>query len=217
MQIGPRLRVGGTLGKVGQKVKIGVGKAAQPIGKVVSIFNPGLGTAISTAGDVLDTTDGKFNFGKAAKNAAIQYGVGKVANSVLGKLRGTPDLSGIDQAKDYVSGINVGSGGVSQAGHVLSMGDRFRSLGDVGSFLSKHKNDILDYGQAAEDIYGKYRQTQAQDEAMKLAKQRYAENAPLRARGRELLLDESRPDLSAVFADPNNPQGRYRVVNVGSR
>lgn len=246
MQIGPRIRVGGTLGKIGQQAKIGVGKLAQPIGQAVSLVNPALGTAISTAGDVLDTTDGKFSVGKAAKNAVFQYGVGKTgdllrkipgANRVLSPIQNLRDKlpEGVREAGTSVAhSVFGGSSGDEklppvQIGHDAQGNPIYNpgqgpdaSSGQSGgggfwNFLSKHKDDILDYGKAAEDIYGRYRRVKAEDKANKLAEQDYLARKPLRDASIAAFLDTSRPDLSSVFADPQNPTGRYRVVNVGSR
>lgn len=77
-----KIRVGGSLGKLGDKVKRGAGKAlSSPLGKfaATALFGPAGGTIAGAAGDVLDTSDGKFNIGRAAGRAALDYGVGKTA------------------------------------------------------------------------------------------------------------------------------------------
>lgn len=242
MQFGPRIRVGGALGHAGQAAKIGIGKLAQPVGKVVSFVNPMLGAAISTAGDVLDTSDGKFNVGKAGKNAVMQYGIGKLAgkipggDKIMGKVGAVRDKlpSGArelgtavmqnasgqhphEAMDEQLPPVQIGHGpngdpiynpGQGPSGGAAEHG-RFRSIMD---YLGGHKDDILDYGQAAEHVYDKYRQVKAQDELAKIAKADYLRRAPLRTAGMATMLDDSQPDDSGVFSVPEQ---RYRRVNVG--
>ena len=213
MQIGPRIRVGGTLGKIGQKAKIGVGKLAQPVGKVVGVFNPALGTAISTAGDILDTTDGKFNFKKAAKNAVIQYGASKLANvggkKILGALKRGGDTASM------AGDIGLPGGDIASAAEP----GRFRSIiGTAGKFLGGSDgfgmDDVLKYGKAAGDAFGAYEDRERFGRMEDIANREYAAGAPMRDAGRQMLMDQSRPDLSGVFTE--QPQ-RYRKITVGSR
>lgn len=191
MQIGPKIRVGGTVGHVGQAIKTGVGKVAQPVGKAVSLINPALGTAISTAGDVLDTTDGAFDFGKAAKNAALQYGVGKVANTVGKQVLGA---SGIGSKVKVLAGA---------AGKKLLTG------GDGASGGGIDRNGILDKlllgAGVASSAADKMRQQKMQDQASKYATGSYDARAGLREKGIADMLHQSTPDLSGVFAAPGNP------------
>lgn len=125
-------------------------------------------------------------------------------------LLGAQGLAGMGGAG--AAGAGAADAGGAAAGAAAP--SRFRSIGD---FLGKNSKNILDYGSLAERIYGGYRRGKLEDEALALARQRYAENAPLREAGRRLFLDNSRPDLSGVFADPTNPVGRYRSVPIGGR
>lgn len=108
-------------------------------------------------------------------------------------------------------------------------GDRFRPVsvstgspqgspdgGKSGGFLdwlSKHKDDIFDYGAAAEQVADRNRRNRMQDKYTALAQQNYDANAPLRDLGRSIMLDQSVPDASAAFAPS---QHRYRKVQIGS-
>lgn len=236
MQIGPRIRVGGSVGKMGQKLKVGAGKLASKAAPIVSFINPALGTALGVAGDALDTTDGKFNVGNAVKRGVMNYGVGKIGGKVLSPLMskvpgvnripglggGEPDLSGIDGARDFVSKINVdnlgkaggGGGGWSGISSLVSgngggMGDRFRKL------LPQNMDDLLDLGEFAGNAIGNYQEGQREDELFRRDRDEWNRRAPLRDAGMRGMLDDSRPDLSGVFGDQSAP--RYRRVAVGSR
>lgn len=127
-------------------------------------------------------------------------------------LLGAQGLAGMGAGAAGSGATGAADAGATAAGTTAP--SRFRSIGE---FLSKNRQNILDYGSLAERIYGGYRRGKLEDEALALARQRYAENAPLREAGRRLFLDNSRPDLSGVFADPTNPAGRYRTVPIGGR
>lgn len=155
---------------------------------VLKAFN-NVGSTVKKAGK--DTfNEVKRHPGLYATGASLALGasplLGGLLGKGLGKLKRTP---GID-----AEGVEGGE---------IADPSRFRQ---VGSFLSNHKDDILDYGQAAEGIYDKYR-----------AEREYSRKQPLRDAGMAGLLDTSRPDMSSIFADDMNPKGRYRSVNVGSR
>ena len=82
MQLGPRIRIGGSVGKLGQKAKITVGKLAQKTAPIVSLVNPAMGAAFGAAGDILDTSEGSFSIKKAALDAGRNYAIGKVAGGL---------------------------------------------------------------------------------------------------------------------------------------
>ena len=60
-QIGPKIRVGGTLGHIGQQIKEGVGKVAKAAAPIVA-FVPGVGQIaapiLEAGGNILDTSNG---------------------------------------------------------------------------------------------------------------------------------------------------------------
>lgn len=215
-QIGPRIRVGGSVGKLGQKAKLGVGKVLS--NKYVDMglslipgVGPGIAAAANAAGHVLDTSKGGIHSAgdvfNVAKDAALTYGGSKL----LGGLK-TGGLK---------SGVNLLKGGGSSGGDTASMldqlgadgGSRFRSIGSVGGFLKDNAHTIADLGKAGEGIYDRYQQNQ--DRAM--AQREYDAAKPLRDAAQANLLDTSVPDTSGIFADEMNPRGRYRRVSVGSR
>lgn len=158
------------------------------------------------------------NIGQAAKGGLVDGGLTYVGGKVAGKI--APKIGGI-----FKGG---GAGGMADdiglAGGDIASGNpgRFRSIASgVGDFLGGKDgfgmDDVLKYGKAAGDAYGAYSGAKNQDRYRQIAEQNFAANAPLRDAGRSMLLDSSTPDLSNLFADPMNPQGRYRKVSVGSR
>ena len=94
-QIGPRIRVGGTLGKIGQNAKIGLGKLEKSVAPL-AMFVPGVGPALAAgleaSGNIMDTSNGGLHLnnlpGVALKTAGM-YAGGKVAQGLEGKLAGT--------------------------------------------------------------------------------------------------------------------------------
>jgi hypothetical protein len=95
VQIGPRIRVGGTLGKAGQAVKAGVGKALS--NKYVDVglslipgVGPGLAAAANAAGHVLDTSGGGIHslsdIGRIGLDAGSTYGLSRLAGTARGGL-----------------------------------------------------------------------------------------------------------------------------------
>jgi len=105
-QIGPRIRVGGTLGKIGQNIKIGAGKvASNPIvqGIAGATLGPGAAAAIGGLGKVLDTSHGSVGVGDIAggaiKGGAAGYAGSKLGSAVksgIGSLPGALGSSGSD-------------------------------------------------------------------------------------------------------------------------
>jgi hypothetical protein len=144
--------------------------------------------------------------------APAMLGLAKKGISKVGGLfKGGVESSG-DFVDQTLQGGDIASGNPG----------RFRQLASgVGKFIGGSDgigmDDVLKYGKAAGDAYGAYTGAKNQDRYRQIAEQQFAANAPLRDAGRSMLLDNSTPDLSGVFADPQNPQGRYRKVSVGSR
>lgn len=88
--------------------------------------------------------------------------------------------------------------------------DRFRP---VGSFLKNNARTIADVGTAGEHVYDRMLENNAVNDAQR----RYRALQPLRDQAMaDLMQPTPNVDTAALFADPGNPQGRYRRVNVGS-
>lgn len=117
-QIGPKIRIGGTLGKLGQDLKIGLGKAEKAVAPIVSLI-PGVGTLaapiLNTSGNILDTSGGGIkNIGQ----------VGKIAlGDALLALPGATGLSGklASAGGDVVSGLEQGLGVPGAGGAPISV------------------------------------------------------------------------------------------------
>lgn len=226
MQIGPRIRIGGSVGKVGQKLKIGAGKVLSKSAPLVSFINPAWGAAAGAVGDALDTTDGRFDIGRAAMNAGKSYGMGKIGGKVLKKIPGVDKLAGKTPGVSSIAGgLRNKIPGGDQIGNALeamqsvdgplSLGGeepgRFRRLGD---FLSANKDDILDYAGALGSAYQGYQEGEREDELFKRNRAEFERLRPLRDAGMQGLMNTTRPDLSSMFVQE---PARYRRVNVGSR
>lgn len=228
-QFGPKIRIGGTLGRAGQKLKIGAGKLlSSPVGQIAAglLFGPAGAAGAGALGDVLDTTDGKFDVQKAGRRALLTYVGGKVVSKAAGKIGGLFKRGGgeaitatsnpaLDRLADG-SLPDIGTIADPAAARAATRGanpSRFRSIASsAGRFLGGDDglgmDDVLAYGQAAEGVYDRYRRTKLEDEALAEWRRRQ----PLRNQAQRLLLDESRPDLSSLTADPNI---RYRRVGLG--
>jgi hypothetical protein len=92
-QIGPRIRVGGTLGNIGQQAKIGLGKVASnpfvdgALGFIPGV-GPGLSAAANMAGRALDTSNGGLHgmdgVMSLVKGGATGYAAGMAGNAIRG-------------------------------------------------------------------------------------------------------------------------------------
>lgn len=227
MQFGPRIRVPGKIGQLGQKVKVGVGKVASTVAPVVSLVNPALGAGMRMAGDALDTTDGKFNIGRAAVDAASTYGAGKL----LGKVPGMSQLGNKVKALPGVSRVTdmVHSVGAKMPG----LPDRMNSVNDIpgyGAVKNAMSNrtpasapgaggggegmglldKILMGGSVAAATEDAMHRRQLSNKAQAYATGSYDARAPLRQKALASLTSQQKPDDSGLFADPGNVYDRPR-------
>lgn len=205
--------MGLNLGKLVSKLGKGIGKVA---GKKVMGVSIGGGLGGLMGGPV-----GGVIGSKSTGNLKSDI-LGGAANAakilpMAGKLNPTPSLAGDPPGL----GSRLSPGMVDDTDPALleeyarldameAGGDtsRFRSVGD---FLKRNAGSIAG---AAGDAYLGYKQDQRTDDLFKRDKGEWDRRAPLRNRASELLLDDSRPDLSSMTADPGL---RFRRVNVGSR
>jgi hypothetical protein len=148
------------------------------------------------------------------KDGALTYVGSKFVPKITGKIGGMMNkVPGVGGVSDEIAGLPGGD---------IAGQSRFRKIaGGIGDFIGGKDgfgmDDVLSLGKAAGEGYGAYSDAKNADRYSQLAEQNYAANAPLRDAGRTMLMDNSTPDLSGLFADPTAPQGRYRKVNVGSR
>lgn len=216
-------RGGGLKGALKGGASAGLSAAGGPLGVLGKI--PGAGKVGSAAGSVLSKIPGAERAVSIGKKVG---GLGDVIQGTFpgGSVQGDPMD---EQLPPVIIGHNP-DGSPRYADGTAPSDDRYRrvSMGDPQQddrgwlqtalgFLGDHKDDILDYGTAAEQVAQNHRRNKFQDEAVGMARGDLARRQPLRDQGMAGLLDQSRPDLSGIFADPDSPVGRYRRVQVGSR
>lgn len=230
MQIGPRIRVGGSIGKGAQKLKENVGKVASnpwvQAGLGALTMNPLLVAGAAAAGRAADTTKGRVGLGDLAK-AGMKGGVAGYAGSAVGGLtRGAMALHagtgagygtiagemGKAAGKKLLGGGGavlsgakklLAGGGTDDDGHFGLAGDLAGKLtgGDHGGILDKL---LLGAGVATSAIDRKHQQD-AQNRAAQYATDSYDSRAGLREKGLDQAMHNSSPDLSGVFSDSGNP------------
>jgi hypothetical protein len=221
IQIGPRIRVGGTIGKIGQEIKIGAGKvASNPLvqGVAGAFFGPLAGAGLGVLGKELDTSNGYTGVGDILKGGlaggaagAAGSGIKTGVTSLLGKAipsateGGAAGSGWLDKAKSIFSG-----GGMDGQGNFGLAGDLAGKLGgQAGSLLGGQAGGTLDKvllgASIADAALQRKRQMDLQDKGIDYATNAYSERAPLRTRGLQLMMDESAPDLSAIFQNSHNP------------
>lgn len=112
-QIGPKIRIGGDIGKLGQKVKETVGKGAKLASVPVSFFNPALGAALAVGGKALDTTDGGSSLADLAMTGVKSYGTGKLVGPLVRA------LPGVGAIGDKLGGLAGKIPGATAAGSIF--------------------------------------------------------------------------------------------------
>lgn len=203
MQIGPKIRVGGSVGKIGQGLKIGAGKVlSNPIaqGAIGAFLGPGAAAAAGGLGRALDTTNGGSGIGDLALGTAKGYGVGKVgqvAKGALGALGGGSSAGGAAGAASAASGLipHNAEGGIDWG--KLASG----AAGGVGDFLTG--NGGLNALGAAQGVNAAMLGKKSSDFANKafdLQNDSYTQRAPLRALGMQRLTTPTAPNISGIQA-----------------
>lgn len=223
------LRIGGSLGKLVKKVantKVGGVSLGSGLGTVMGPVGTLIGTK-ARGGSLKDNLlgDAKAGLGNAAKifPMASALGKGTVTNPVTdtkplpvnqlggGLGKGLVDATDPKQLEEWAR-LDAGleptpsfTGGEA--------GSRFRSIKD---FLMDPDN-LAGLAGAAGDVYGATKAANREDALYNRERDRWNALAPVRQAGQAGMLNSQRPDFSELFADPSNPQGRYRSVSVGSR
>lgn len=155
----------------------------------------------------------KINPGRAL-STALTLGSFGALGPVAGMLGKVPGIAKIGGALKLGGLFGKGAGAVNSMG---AEPGRFRSIGQFfGGKDGLGMDDVMKYGEAAGDAYDAYQGNQRRNRAVRMAEQELAAGAPMRDAARRTLMDDSRPDLSGVFTEPQAPP-RYRRVNVGSR
>lgn len=231
MQIGPRLRVGGTLGHIGQQAKLGLGKieqtAAPALGMIPGI-GPLLAAGVAAHGRVLDTSHGSVGLGDIA-GAGIKGGAMGALAGGLSHLPGIAShIPGVSSVEGWLGG-GAGAGAAGAAGQAAG-GAAGGSLNDIsnaavgsigqapsagGGFLSSAARWLTGNGGKnalglAEGVNAAMmgrKANQLQNRALGTAQQAYAERAPLRQAGMQGMLHPQTPSLTPL-ADPGNPYAK---------
>lgn len=227
-QIGPKIRIGGSVGHLAQEAKIGTGKVLS--NKLVDMglslipgVGPGIATAANAAGHVLDTSGGGIHtlhdLGGVAKDAALTY----AGSKALGAAKGAIVKDGVfGAAKKLVTGGGSdGEGSFGEAGDLagtlVDHGKQLLGLGGGGSsggggnggMFSNLANDALMAGAVAQTAADRQKQAQMLDEAKGYAVRSYDARSPLRTQALAALTDPTsaanRPaDLSSIYANPGS-------------
>ncbi len=199
MQIGPRIRIGGTVGKIGQEIKSHVPSVASMVGGAII---PG-GALVGSA---LNHSVGS-DFQKGAENTPLAL----AGTHLLGN---GPDTSGGSGVPGDGAGVpgDPNAGGTPGGSSGSPVDDLIAAAKIGGSylldFLKNHGNDVL---QAAGVANAAYRQTQSDKyakQALSGVEDRYNAKEPLRVAGMAGMLNPgaNTPDLSSLksIAGPNS-------------
>jgi hypothetical protein len=202
MQIGPRIRIGGTLGKLGQGLKIGAGKVmSNPIaqGLAGAIGGPWAGAAVGGLGKVLDTSGGSVGLGDIA-GGTLKGGAAGFAGSKLGGiLKG--GLGKIGGLGGLVTG--GGSDGKGNFGALGDLGGRIggAATGGLGGLLGGGGlgDNLLMGGALAATIADAKRGRDLQEKGLNYATEGYDQKADLRTQALGALKNPQPVDLAAKF------------------
>lgn len=190
LQIGPRIRIGGTVGKIGEKIKGVLPGVGSMIGGSMIPGGNLVGSAIEGA------TNGKgalnqigSDFKKGAINTAAILG----GKALLG-------AGGGGSLLDKLKGI-LGSGG-----------DLFGKL--VGGGEDGGGSGLLDKallaGTLASNVADKQRQEGFQTRAANYATDPFDAKSGIRSKALGMLNDDSTSDLSSIFSNPGNVYDRQK-------
>lgn len=235
IQIGPRIRVGGSVGHFGEQLKQQVGHAAQIAAVPVSFVNPGLGAALAVGGRALHTNEGAAGIGDLVGAGVKNYATGKLGNLALSGVKRALPLAGslIGRAGGGgAGGAAADATDVSGAGMIPGGPDFDPSsgggngapdlLGSLGGLLPHGKDGGIDWMQlGAAGLAGLqgYQSAQAagragdlEEQALAHANELWAAGAPLRERGMAGILNPTRTPLDDVYQDPTNPFVRKKAT-----
>jgi hypothetical protein len=186
-----------------------MGLSLKSIGKGISKGLKKVGGAVTK---VASFVPGPIGLAGSAANAAINHK--PIASSVGGDLmrnaKGAAALLPIAASGGAAAGALGGAGGglsLSSLGSLGSLGGAGGALKTVGQFALNNPDLILGGLSAAEGMDAARKEDRYRGKALAAAEQQYADAAPLRKAGLAGLLNETRPNLSSVFAS-SNPMAR---------
>jgi hypothetical protein len=227
IQIGPRIRVGGSVGHFGEQLKQNLGQVAKIAAVPASFVNPGLGALLAVGGRALHTNEGAAGVGDLVGAGLKNYATGKVGSAVLGGVkRALPAVAGA------IAGSGAGGGGgalpttdVNGAGMIPGGPDFDPASGGasggggalegLGALLPHAKDGSIDWMQLGAGglaaLQG-YQSAQAagragdlENQALAHANELWSAGAPLREQGMASILNPRRVPLGDVYRDPTNP------------
>ena len=212
-QIGPKIRIGGTLGHIGQQAKLGLGKVEKAIAPAVAMI-PGIGPLVAAGlnvnGNMLDTSNGGIHtigdVGKIAGSTALDLlpaGLGKVGSLA----QSIPGVQGIGNALGSIPGASQ-IGGALKSAAGSGIGQALSGLaGDAGSFLTGNGGmNALGVAQGINAARLQQKSNQYATNAMGDVNASYNERAPLRAQALNVL-------PSAIAANPFARGGTIKGSN----
>lgn len=243
IQIGPRIRVGGDLGRLGESIKQNVGQAAKIAAVPVSFVNPALGAALAVGGRALHTNEGAAGIGDLVGAGVKNYATGQIGGKLLaGVKRALPTAAGA--AGGLLGGGSSGGGGGAEgdpgvfipggAGDVGQLPDGTPSGGGGGIWdtiagigrrvLPTGKDggiDWLQLGAGGLAALQGYNSAQAagragdlENEALAHTRELWESGKPLREQGMAGILNPRKVALDDVYSDPTNPFAQRPAPSV---
>jgi hypothetical protein len=129
--------------------------------------------------------------------------IGGFSGGSLGDIMGK--VPGFDGVGDMVSG------GLKK----LNMGSLGDMAGSALDFAKGHPDELLAAGEGLLGAHDALKARSLRGKALGSAEGAYNERAPLRKMGIEGMTTAQAPDLSSLFADPNNPYQQPRLKRMG--
>lgn len=144
--------------------------------------------------------------------AGISGKIGSVASHIPGAAKAGAVLGGLKKIGQHTPQAVGGPQGAIDMATAGDEGGFMGGLKKVGGFLSDHGDQLLGGAALGEGYLNQRKSNNLSNEALNLARQSYADRAGLRKLGVSQMLDQTAPDLSSTFADPNNPYAKMRRV-----
>jgi hypothetical protein len=203
-QIGPKIRIGGPLGAIGEGIK-----------KVGDVMNPAAaagraiagGKNIGEAGQTF--VDNSIDKAKGAAIAGAAYLAPGAIGSLGGSTAGQVAIGTAEMGMDAIKNV-LGSGG-SIVGDFLkdAAGNILGKVGKTIAGMSPMELAMagLATAQGINAAKSSARAHDLSDKALKLAEDNWNSGAAMRDQGRAGLLSPTKSDLSSVFADKTNVFG----------
>jgi hypothetical protein len=218
------------LKKIGKVVKKGAKAVGKGFEKIDDFALPAIGFALGgPAGAALGSAaargigDGKFNAGATLLAGAKGYAGGALGSAagltggqglkVLGssalKAAASPLTTaqgalGLGGGASAAPSLSVGATAPATAGATGAMGG-LQKIGNAIGTVGKIAQPIIGGLSAYEGYQNDKKAQKLSDKQLALAEASYNERQPLRTLGRDLMLNQTPPDLSYIYANSSNP------------